>query len=71
MAIVFLKLVLYTSAFLFSVCAALRVLSYLLSVVLDGKAKDTLGFVTCDQVHFSIEPGVLGRQSIHRIQTHL
>lgn len=40
------------------------VLSYLISVVLDRKAKDALGFVTRDQVHLSIEPGVLGSQSI-------
>lgn len=41
------------------------VLSYLVSVVLDGKAKDTLGFVACDQVHLSIEPGVLRRRNIY------
>lgn len=40
-------------------------LPHLLSVVLDGKAKDTLGFVTCDQVHLSIEPGVLERQNTY------
>lgn len=38
------------------------VLSCLISVVLDRKAKDALGLVACDQVHLSIEPGVLGRQ---------
>lgn len=43
-------------------------LSYLISVVFDRKAKDALGFVTCDQVHLSIEPGVLGSQSIYGIQ---
>jgi len=39
--------------------------TYLLFVVLDGKAEDALGFVACDHVHLSIEPVVLGRQYTH------
>lgn len=31
----------------------------LLSVVLDGQTQDALGFVTCDQVHLSVKPGIL------------
>lgn len=44
------------------------VLSYLVSVVLDWQTKDTLGFVTCDQVDLGVEPGVLWRQSINMFQ---
>lgn len=34
---------------------------HLSSVVFDGQAEDTLGFVSCDQINLCIKSGVLGR----------